>query len=126
MKKLLFLLILILGISINTQAQNLHLKAERIVVSDGTSIVDEEVNINIILNLDEERCVIYSKTTQIIDFSPFRVYKDKDNYTVLECDATDTNYKNITFTILKHPTSSFTIIQVIYSDIAYAYSCYVL
>lgn len=126
MKKLLFLLILILGISINTQAQNLHLKAERIVVSDGTSIVDEEVNINIILNLDEERCVIYSKTTQIIDFSPFRVYKDEDNYTVLECDATDTNYKNITFTILKHPTSSFTIIQVIYSDIAYAYSCYVL
>ncbi len=126
MKKLLFLLILILGISINTQAQELYLKAKRIVVSDGTSTLDEEVNINVILNLDEERCVIYSKKTQIIDFSPFRVYKDKDNYTVIECNATDTNYKNITFIILKHPTSSFTIIQVVYSDIAYAYSCYVL
>ena len=126
MKKLLFLLILILGISINTQAQELHLKARRIVVSDGTSTLDEEVDINVILNLDEERCVIYSKKTQIIDFSPFRVYKDKDNYTVIECNATDTNYKNISFIILKHPTTSFTILQVIYSDIVYAYSCYVL
>ena len=126
MKKLLFLLILVLGISINTQAQELNLKAKRIVVSDGTSTVDEEVDIKVVLNLDKERCVIYSKTTQIIDFEPFRVYKDEDNYTVIECNATDTNYKNITFTILKHPTSSFTIIQVIYSDIVYAYSCYVL
>ena len=126
MKKLLFLLILVLGISINTQAQILHLKAERIVVSDGTSTVDEEVDIKIVLNLDEERCVIGSKEIQIIDFEPFRVYKDEDNYTVIECNATDTNYKNITFTILKHPTSSFTIIQVVYSDISYAYSCYIL
>lgn len=126
MKKLLFLLILILGISINTQAQELNLKAKRIVVSDGTSTVDEEVDIDIVLNLDKERCVIYSKKTQIIDFSPSRVYKDEDNYTVIECSATDTNYKNISFTILKHPTSSFTILQVVYSDIAYAYSCYVL
>ena len=126
MKKLLFLLILVLGISINTQAQDLHLKAERIVVSDGTSTVDEEVDIDVVLNLDKERCVIYSKKTQIIDFSPSRVYTDEDNYTVIECSATDTNYKNISFTILKHPTTSFTIIQVIYSDIVYAYSCYVL
>jgi hypothetical protein len=126
MKKLLFLLILVLGISINTQAQELNLKAKRIVVSDGTSTVDEEVDIKVVLNLDKERCVIYSKTTQIIDFEPFRVYKDEDNYTVIECNATDTNYKNITFTILKHPTSSFTIIQVVYSDISYAYSCYIL
>ena len=126
MKKLLFLLILVLGISINTQAQELNLKAKRIVVSDGTSTVDEEVDIKVVLNLDKERCVIYSKTTQIIDFEPFRVYKDEDNYTVIECNATDTNYKNISFTILKHPTTSFTIIQVIYSDIVYAYSCYVL
>lgn len=126
MKKLLFLLILILGISINTQAQVLHLKAKMITVSDGTTTVNEEVDIKVILNLDEERCTIYSKKTQIIDFDPFRVYKDEDNYTVIECNATDTNYKNIKFTILKHPTSSFTIIQVVYSDIAYAYSCYVL
>ena len=126
MKKLLFLLILVLGISINTQAQELNLKAKRIVVSDGTSTVDEEVDIKVVLNLDKERCVIYSKTTQIIDFEPFRVYKDEDNYTVIECNATDTNYKNITFTILKHPTTSFTIIQVVHSDISYAYSCYIL
>ena len=126
MKKLLFLLILILGISINAQAQDLYLKAKMIVVSNGTTTLSEEVDINVILNLDKERCVIYSKKTQIIDFSPFRVYKDKDNYTVIECNATDTNYKNITFIILKHPTTNFTILQVIYSDIAYAYSCYVL
>lgn len=126
MKKLVFLLILILGISINTQAQELHLKAKRIVVSDGTTTVDEEVDIKITLNLDEERCVIYSKKAQIIDFEPFRAYKDEDNYTVIECNATDTNYKNIKFTILKHPTTSFTILQVVYNDIAYAYSCYVL
>ena len=126
MKKLLFLLVLILGISINAQAQDLHLKAKMIVVSDGTTTFSEEVDINVILNLDEERCVIYSKETQIIDFSPFRVYKDKDNYTVIECSATDTNYKNTTFTILKHPTTSFTILQVVYKDISYAYSCYVL
>ena len=126
MKKLLFLLILILGISINTQAQELNLKATRITATDGTTTLNEEVDIKVTLNLDEERCVIYSKKTQIIDFEPFRVYKDEDNYTVIECNATDTNYKNIKFTILKHPTSSFTIIQVVYSDIAYAYSCYVL
>lgn len=126
MKKLLFLLILILGISINAQAQDLHLKARMITVSDGITTFSEEVNINVILNLDKEKCVIYSKKTQIIDFSPFRVYKDEDNYTVIECNATDTNYKNITFIILKHPTSSFTILQVVYSDINYAYSCYVL
>ncbi len=126
MKKLLFLLMLILGISINVQSQNLHLKAKMLIVSDGTTTFSEEVDINVILNLDEERCVIYSKKTQIIDFSPFRVYKDEDNYTVIECNATDTNYKNITFTILKHPTTSFTILQVAYSDISYAYSCYIL
>lgn len=126
MKKLLFLLILILGISINSQAQELYLKAKKIVVSDGTSTFYEEVDINVTLNLNEERCVIYSKKTQIIDFSPIRVYKDEDNYTVIECNATDTDYKNITFTIFKHPTSSFTILQIVYSDVAYAYSCYVL
>lgn len=126
MKKLLSLLILILGISINSQAQELYLKAKKIVVSDGTSTFYEEVDINVTLNLNEERCVIYSKKTQIIDFSPIRVYKDEDNYTVIECNATDTDYKNITFTIFKHPTSSFTILQIVYSDIAYAYSCYVL
>ena len=117
---------LILGISINVQSQNLHLKAKTLIVSDGTTTFSEEVDINVILNLDEERCVIYSKKTQIIDFSPFRVYKDEDNYTVIECNATDTDYKNITFTILKHPTTSFTILQVAYSDISYAYSCYIL
>ena len=126
MKKLLFLLILVLGISINIQSQNHHLKANMITISDGIKTSSEEVDIDVILNLDEGRCVIYSKKTQIIDFSPFRVYKDRDNYTVVECDATDTNYKNITFIILKHPTSSFTILQVVYNDIAYAYSCYVL
>lgn len=126
MKKLLSLLILILGISINSQAQELYLKAKKIVVSDGTSTFYEEVDINVTLNLNEERCVIYSKKTQIIDFSPIRAYKDEDNYTVIECNATDTDYKNITFTIFKHPTSSFTILQIVYSDIAYAYSCYVL
>ena len=126
MKKLLFLLILVLGISINIQAQNHHLKANRIIISDGVKTSSEEVDIDVILNLDEERCVIYSKKTQIIDFSPFRVYKDRDNYTVIECDATDTNYKNITFIILKHPTDNFTILQVVYNDITYAYSCYVL
>lgn len=126
MKKLLFLLILILGISVNTQAQELRLKAKRIIVTDGTSTVDEEVDINVILNLEEERCVIYSKETQIIDFSPNRVYKDEDNYTVVECSATDTNYKNITFIMLKHPKTSFTILQIIYKDIAYSYSCYAL
>lgn len=117
---------LILGISINVQSQNLHLKAKTLIVSDGITTFSEEVDINVILNLDEERCVIYSKKTQIIDFSPFRVYKDEDNYTVIECNATDTDYKNITFTILKHPTTSFTILQVAYSDISYAYSCYIL
>jgi hypothetical protein len=126
MKKLLSLLILILGISINSQAQELYLKAKKIVVSYRTSTFYEEVDINVTLNLNEERCVIYSKKTQIIDFSPIRVYKDEDNYTVIECNATDTNYKNITFTIFKHPTSNFTILQIVYSDIAYAYSCYVL
>ena len=126
MKKLLFLLILVLGISINIQAQNHHLKAKMITVSDGVKTSSEEVDIDVILNLDEERCVIYSKKTQIIDFSPFRVYKDEDNYTVIECEATDTNYKNITFIILNHPTDNFTILQIVYNDINYAYSCYAL
>lgn len=126
MKKLLFLLILILGISVNTQAQDLRLKAKMITISDGTKTLSKKVDINVILNLDKERCVIYSKETQIIDFSPNRVYKDEDNYTVVECSATDTNYKNITFIMLKHPKTSFTILQIIYKDIAYSYSCYVL
>lgn len=117
---------LILGISINAQAQDHHLKATMITVSDGVTTLSEKVNIDVILNLDEERCVIYSKKTQIIDFSPFRAYKDEDNYTVIECDATDTDYKNIKFIILKHPTSNFTILQVVYSDVSYAYSCYAL
>ena len=84
MKKLLFLLILVLGISINAQAQDHHLKAKMLTISDGVKTSSEEVDIDVILNLDEGRCVIYSKKTQVIDFSPFRVYKDRDNYTVVE------------------------------------------
>jgi nitrate reductase cytochrome c-type subunit len=125
MKKLLLLLILVLGISAGTQAQSINLKATKLTISDGTNVVTKDVDLNITIDLNSERCVIYSNKIQIIDFSVYRTYVDKDKYTVLECNATDSNYKTILFSILQHPTDNFIIIQITYSDVSYCYSCYI-
>ena len=120
MKKLfLVLLLLALTLSVSVSAQSFILKATSVTYSTGTKINTERVDIDAVINFDEARCVIYSKETQIIDFEIIRTYTDEDKYTVIECDATDTKYKNIGFTILIHPTDNLVLLSISYNNIIF-------
>lgn len=125
MKKFLVLLVVILTLSVNTQAENFKFKAFSITHTANGQIHTERVNIDIYVDFEISRCVIFSNSTQVIDFEVIRTYLDADNFTVMECNATDTNYNNIKFEILSHATENKVMILVSYSNLTYIYSCYV-
>ena len=125
MKKFLVLLVVILTLSVNTQAGNIKLKAFSMTHTANGQIHTNRVDIDIYLNFETSRCVIFSSSTQVIDFKAIRTYLDADNFTVMECSATDTNYKNIKFEILSHATENKVMILISYNDLTYIYSCYV-
>lgn len=125
MKKFLVLLVVILTLSVNTQAENFKLKAFSMTHTANGQIHTNRVDIDIYLNFETSRCVIFSNSTQIIDFKAIRTYLDADNFTVMECSATDTNYNNIEFEILSHATENKVMILISYNDLTYIYSCYV-
>lgn len=125
MKKFLVLLVVILTLSVNTQAENFKLKAFSMTHTANGQIHTERVNIDIYVNFEISRCVIFSNSTQVIDFEVIRTYLDADNFTVMECNATDTNYNNIKFEILSHATENKVMFLISYSNLTYIYSCYV-
>lgn len=125
MKKFLVLLVVILTLSANMQAENIKLKAFSMTYTANGQIHTERVNIDIYVNFEISRCVIFSNSTQVIDFKVIRTYLDADNFTVMECNATDTNYNNIKFEILSHTTENKVMILISYNNLTYIYSCYV-
>lgn len=123
MKHLITLLLLCLSIPII--AQEYDLNANYIIVSDnnGTIIDKDEVDIDMTLNLDEDRLVIYSKRTQIIDYEVLREYIDEDGYATLECTATDSDWKNIMLEILVSSEKKSILVMIFYKDYSYCYIC---
>ena len=124
MKKFLVLLVVILTLSVNTQAKDFKLKAFSMTHTANGQIHTNRVDIDIYVNFEISRCVIFSNSTQVIDFKAIRTYLDADNFTVMECSATDTNYNNIEFEILSHATENKVMVLISYNDLTYIYSCY--
>lgn len=125
--KILSVIILLLGVTtffIEAQERDFFtLRAKRIVIVDAYKNVDSElVDFPITLDLSRQRCIIYSNEIQIIDFLVDRKYF-KDGYYEVECKATDSEYKNISFDISVSTTGENIIITIGYSDLAYSYSC---
>ena len=123
MKHLITLLLLCLSIPIIAQEYNLN--ANYIIVTDNEgSIIDkDEVDIDMTLNLDKNRLIIYSKKIQIIDYEVLREYVDEDGYATLECTATDTNWKNIMLQILVNSERKSILVMIFYNDYSYCYVC---
>ena len=124
MKKFLVLLVVILTLSAHTQAGNFKLKAFSMTHIANGQIHTNRVDIDIYVDFEISRCVIFSNSTQVIDFKAIRTYLDADNFTVMECSATDTNYNNIEFEILSHATENKVMVLISYNDLTYIYSCY--
>lgn len=115
---------LTLGMSLS--AQEYYLQATNIVITTGEETESFSSDVKMILDLQVKRCIIYSSKTQIIDYVVDRAFTDEDGYSVLECSATDTDYKDILFAILVHPTKNIILIRVLYSDLGYIYRCHVV
>lgn len=124
MKRLLVLLTLVISLSISVSAQSFNLRAVEVIATDGSKVERAVCNIPVTIDFEKSRCIIFSKTNQIIDFDVFRKYVDEDNYTVLESNATDSEYKNIRFDILVHPTDNVILLSITYNDFSYIYTCH--
>ena len=122
MKTLLLILMLTLGMSLS--AQEHYLQATSIAITAGEEIESFSSDVKMVLNLQTKKCIIYSSKTQIIDYVVERVFTDEDGYSVLECLATDTDYKDISFAILVHPTKNIILIRILYRDLGYMYRCH--
>jgi len=123
MKKFILLALLVISVSLSAQNPVFTFYANKIVATDGINSTEENINLKISLNFDKERCVIYSRVTQIIDFTADRSYIDENGYKVIECSATDSNYKKIRFNIYYNAKAGITFFQLIYSDLVYLYIC---
>lgn len=123
MKRIITLLIMILLISYSINAQTYSFKAETLIITDGTDTELFKSDVEIDLNLDLRRCVIYSREVQIIDYEVTRVYNDKDGFKIMECIGNDSFYETILFNIKTHITQNLTFITIIYDDLGYSYRC---
>lgn len=121
--KFLIVIIVLLSISSTVISQTYNLKAHNVTVADAITSRSADVRIDIKMITHESRIIIYSNDTQVIDYDIIRTYVDDDNYRVMECSATDSDYKNIGLELLFSNTENHAIIVVEYSNIAYAYSC---
>lgn len=118
-----FIITLLLALSLPIVSQSYVLKASYLTISDGRNMTEAEVDIKMYLNGDIERLIIESAERQIIDYDIIREYVDKDNYTVYECVATDSNYKNIGVKFLFSNTNRIVIVVINYNNLSYAYVC---
>lgn len=125
MKHLLIALLLMLSFS--TMAQKYALNAQHFIMADETGIIDnDKVDVDMVLDIDKSRLVIYSKEPQIIDYKIIRNYIDKDNYSVTETAATDTKWKDIFLTFYINSEDETILIHIIYPSYMYIYVCKVI
>lgn len=126
MKKIFILLLLILSIPV--MAQKYTLTATHFVAfENGVKTIDKPVNIDATLDISDSRLVIYSKDIQIIDYDVLRIYVDEDNYTNIDCIATDTKYQTISLCILYDNTAYNSVLIIIkYRDFSYSYICRII
>ena len=125
MKQLMILLFITL--SFNTMAQKYALNAQHYIMADETGVIaNKAVDIDMVLDVEKSRLVIYSKETQVIDYELIRNYIDEDNYSVTETTATDSNWKDIRLDIFINSETGFVIVRIIYPSYAYSYICKII
>ena len=121
------LVLLFITLSFNTMAQRYALNAHHLVMADETGVIlNEEVDIDMVLDTDKSRIVIYSKETQVLDYKIVRRYVDKDNYSVTETTATDTKWEGIRLDILINSELGSILINITYPSFSYVYVCEML
>jgi uncharacterized membrane protein len=121
------LIILFITLSFNTMAQKYALNAHHFVMADETGVIDEDaVDVDMVLDTDLSRIVIYSKETQVIDYNIIRNYVDKDNYSVIETTATDTKWKDILLTFYINSEEKTILVEIKYPSFMYIYVCKVM
>lgn len=123
MRTILLMLLLTIGLSLNAQTIYLQTKTTYFATSPD-DMTEVPSFLKITLNFREERCVIYSKETQIIDFTYLRSYTE-NGFKISECYATDTNYKEIIFTICMHELNNQVVLMVSYNNMTFIYDCVV-
>lgn len=123
MKKLLLLLLLVTSLPIMSQTYNVN--ATYLMMSDGVNERERNVDIDILLDLTNNRLTIYSNDTQIIDYKLTKYY-NYNNYTIFEATATDTTYRRIGLKMSFSKIANSVIITINYSDLAYSYICKIM
>ena len=121
------MILLFITLSFNTMAQKYALNAHYLIMGDETGkTIKDEVDVDMVLDINKNRLVIYSAETQIIDYEPIRRYVDEDNYSVTENIATDSNWKDIRLDFhINTKTGSF-LVTITYPSYAYVYVCKIL
>lgn len=121
MKKLL-LVTMLLVTSIVTQAEPLWYKLNNVsskVVSENVWSAWTSVSINMTMDFERKRIVIYSQKIQVIDYVSFEpgVFDEGTTFSGL---ATDSNYKTVRITLFYY-NSKRMLLKVSYSDFEYIY-----
>ena len=125
MKQLMILLFITL--SFNTMAQKYALNANYFIMSDKTGVIDrDEVDVDMVIDTEKSRLVIYSEEIQVIDYEPIRNYVDKDNYSVTETIATDTKWKDISLNFYINIETGSVLVLITYPSYSYVYVCEIL
>lgn len=121
------LILLFITLSFNTIAQKYALNAQHFIMADETGVIDNDaVDVDMVLDTDQNRLVIYSRETQVIDYNIIRNYVDKDNYSVTETTATDTKWKDILLTFYVNSELETILVEIKYPSFKYIYVCKVM
>ena len=121
------LVLLFITLSFNTMAQKYALNAHHFVMADETGVTDSDaVDVDMVLDTDQNRLVIYSRETQVIDYNITRNYVDKDNYAVTETTATDTKLKDILLSFYMNSKLKTFLVEITYPSFKYIYVCKVM
>lgn len=122
------LILLFITLSFNTMAQKYALNAHHFIMADKTGIIDndDEVDVDMFLDTDKSRLVIYSNETQVIDYKLIRNYVDEDNYSVTETTATDTKWKDILLDFFISSEKGTILVQITYPSFSYIYLCKII
>lgn len=123
MKKLLLLLLLVTSLPIMSQTYNVN--ATYLMMSDGVNDQERNVDIDMVLDITNNRLTIYSSSTQIIDYKITKSY-DNNNYTTFEATATDTTYRRIKLKMSFSNVANSIVITIYYSDLVYSYICKIM
>ena len=130
-KKILIIVILLLGLVTITQAQDqtfFKLRAYKaFIIMRDNNVKEIDVNLDVTLDIARQHCTIYSNEVQRIDYIILREYQGNDGYYEIDAKATDSNYKQISFDISINTTGlNIVIITITYSDVSYAYRCKII